>query len=185
VDLAGYYLTDNLTNRFQYRIPSGYTILPGHFLLVWADGEPDQNSELYPDLHVNFKLNKDGEAAGLFAPDGGRVDAVAFGQQTDNVSMGRYPNGGPTIDCLTLPTPRDRNSPARPLLAKISLSGSEVNITFSTIPGLFYRVDYKNTLDAPDWTQLRPAQVATGSVKTEADTVSGRPLRFYRVVRGP
>jgi len=28
VSLAGYYVTDNLTNKFQYQIPNGYTIAP-------------------------------------------------------------------------------------------------------------------------------------------------------------
>ncbi|RLT17046.1 MAG: hypothetical protein DWI28_06780, partial [Planctomycetota bacterium] len=36
-DLSGFYLTDNLTNKFQYLIPAGYTIPPGGHLLVWAD----------------------------------------------------------------------------------------------------------------------------------------------------
>jgi hypothetical protein len=27
-DLRGYYITDNLTNQFKFKIPSGYTISP-------------------------------------------------------------------------------------------------------------------------------------------------------------
>ena len=38
-DLSGFYLTDNLTNKFQYLIPAGYTIPPGGHLLVWADNK--------------------------------------------------------------------------------------------------------------------------------------------------
>ena len=32
VSLAGYYVTDDLTNKFQYQIPNGYTIAPGGHL---------------------------------------------------------------------------------------------------------------------------------------------------------
>src|SRR5205823_4913932 len=34
VNLAGYFLTDNLANKFQYRIPAGYSVPPLGYLLV-------------------------------------------------------------------------------------------------------------------------------------------------------
>src|SRR5204862_1620576 len=106
VSLEGYYLTGNLTNKFHYQIPAGYTIPPGGHLLVWADNEPSQNSTNSPDLHVNFQLSKNGEQIGLFAPDGRQVDAVTFGAQTSDVSEGRCPDGGTNILSLSNPTPR-------------------------------------------------------------------------------
>jgi len=108
-DLAGYFLTDNLTNKFQYEIPAGYAIPPGGFLLVWADNTPNQNSTNRIDLHANFALSRDGEAIGLFAADGTQLDAVTFGAQTNNISQGRYPNGGPNIYFMPTPTPRSAN----------------------------------------------------------------------------
>src|SRR5207247_6392317 len=84
INLAGYFLTDNLTNKFQYEIPPGYAIPPGGFLLVWADNEPEQNSSNRIDLHASFQLNKAGEAIGLFAADGTQIDAVTFGAQTND-----------------------------------------------------------------------------------------------------
>src|SRR5439155_16858409 len=110
VSLGGYYLTDNLTNKFQYQIPNGYTIPPGGHLLVWADNEPSQNSTNSSDLHVNFQLNKAGEAIGLFAADGTQIDAVTFGAQTSDVSEGRYPDGGGNVSARAIPTPRAANS---------------------------------------------------------------------------
>jgi hypothetical protein len=109
VNLAGYFLTDNLTNRFQYEIPAGYTIPPGGFLLVWADNEPGQNSTNLIDLHANFALSKSGEAIGLFAPDGTQIDAVTFGPQTNDVSQGRYPDGSQNIYFMPAATPRSAN----------------------------------------------------------------------------
>jgi hypothetical protein len=71
---------------------------------VWADNEPNQNvsgATIRPDLHVNFALAKAGEAIGLFAADGTQIDAVTFGLQTDDLSVGRIPDGGANIVGMT------------------------------------------------------------------------------------
>src|SRR5207253_5592612 len=70
VDLGGYYLTGTLTNQFKSLIPSGYTIPPHGFLLVWADNKSTSGT---PDLHVSFKMSKNGEALGLYGSDGNPV----------------------------------------------------------------------------------------------------------------
>ena len=113
VDLGGYYLTDTLTNKFQFRIPSTgrYIIPPRGFLLVWADNEPGQNNTNRPDLHVNFKLDKDGEAIGLFGADGEVVDYITFGAQSTDLSMGRYPDGGANFSFMAASSPRASNIP--------------------------------------------------------------------------
>jgi len=121
-NLAGYYLTDTLTNQFQFQIPSGYTIPPHGFLLIWADGKSSANTNTSPDLHVDFKLDKTGEAIGLFAPDGTAIDALTFGPQTTDISEGRYPDGSVFRSFMPLPTPRTNNIVPNtpPVLAPIS-----------------------------------------------------------------
>ena len=123
VSLAGYFLTDNLTNKFKYEIPEGYSIPAFGHLLVWADNETGQNAPDRPDLHVNFSLAKSGEAIGLFTPDGIQIDAVTFGAQFTDISMGRFPDGAETILLLTNATPRTANyfpqDNAAPVLAPI------------------------------------------------------------------
>jgi hypothetical protein len=116
VNLAGYYLTDSLTNKFQHLITTnGPHIIPPHgHLLVWADNETGQNmSGGVPrtDLHVSFRLNVTGEVIAMFAADGTLIDAVSFGPQTDDVSEGRYPDGN--VNLVVMPgtsTPRAANS---------------------------------------------------------------------------
>ncbi len=93
VNLAGYTLTDNLTNKTQFVIPSGYSVPANGYLLVWADNDSSQNSTNDPRLHANFALSKGGEAIGLYAPDLSPVDTVTFGAQTNDVSQGRWPDG--------------------------------------------------------------------------------------------
>ena len=111
VDLGGYYLTDNLANKFQFLVPTNaqYTIPPHGYLLVWADNESNQNSTNRADLHVNFALSKSGEALGIFAADGATIDAVTFGAQTTDVSQGRFPDAAAGIFSMPIPTPRTNN----------------------------------------------------------------------------
>jgi regulation of enolase protein 1 (concanavalin A-like superfamily) len=105
-DLAGFYLTHSSTNAFEFKIPAGY-VIPAHgFLLVWAD---KKNTNTTPDLHVNFKLNKGGASIGLYGSDGRPVDYVTFGPQTENVSMGRYPDGSGQIQSMEIASPRTNN----------------------------------------------------------------------------
>jgi len=109
VDLAGYYLTHVLTNQFEFEIPSGYTIAPHSFLLVWAD---KKSTTGMPDLHASFKLSKSGTSIGLFGPDGVAVDFITFQAMDSGTSMGRYPDGSDNIELLGTPTPKTNNIPA-------------------------------------------------------------------------
>ena len=123
VDLGGYFLTDNLTNQFQFKVPdNGHYLIPaGGHLLVWADGEPGQNSTNRADLHVSFSLRAVGEAIGLFAADGTQIDALTFTNQTNNISQGRSPDGGANIVFLPSLSPRSGNiiAPPAPMVAAI------------------------------------------------------------------
>ena len=111
MDLGGYYLTDNLTNKFQFLVPTNgqYTIPPGGFLLVWADGEATQNATNRADLHASFSLSKNGEAIGIFAANGTAIDALTFGAQITDVSQGRFSDGAAGIFTMPTCTPRTNN----------------------------------------------------------------------------
>lgn len=97
VDMAGYYVTDNLSNKTKYQLVtgSGETIIPANgYLILWASEAMHRGV-----THVNFKLSADGEAIGLYRPDGASVttvDEVTFGAQRTNVSRGRQPDGSAT-----------------------------------------------------------------------------------------
>jgi hypothetical protein len=109
VDLSGYYLTDNLGQPTKFLIPANTVIPARGYLLVWADNNTAQNG-LNADLHANFQLNNGGEALGLFAPDGTPQSTVVFGQQIQNVSQGRWPDGDTNaVYFMTNFTPRASN----------------------------------------------------------------------------
>jgi hypothetical protein len=181
VNLAGWFLSDTTNLPFRVTVPAGCVVPANGFLLVWADGEPGQNSTNRADLHVNFSLAKGGEAIALSAPDGTLVDSVSFGAQVSNVSQGRAPDGGTTIIAMPTPSPRGTNPyPAPTPLPLISVTGTNVTIQFTTIPRRSYRVEYKDSLDAASWTDLAPAQAADSSSMSIPD-LADKAQRFYRV----
>ena len=111
VDIGGMYITDDLTNPTAWQIPTTApeltTIQPGHFLLLWADKQPEQGV-----LHVNIKLSSGGEQIGLFASDGTTpIDTLTFGSQTTDISSGRYPDASNNWMTFDNPTPRFTNRP--------------------------------------------------------------------------
>lgn len=111
LDLSGYFLSDDLNDKFKFEIPDGYILKPFGFLVVWADNSPDRNNPLKdPCLHVNFALNRNGETVALYAPDGALVDMFSFDAVRRNEIIGRYPDGAVNTYKLIQPTPGQTNS---------------------------------------------------------------------------
>jgi hypothetical protein len=190
VDLAGFFLTDTLADPFKYRITTdGPHLIPARgYLLVWADGEPTQNMTggvPRADLHVNFSLAAAGEAIGLFAPDGTRIDAVMFGPQTADVSMGRYPDGSTNIVFMPgTATPRAPNrlafSPGPLRFISAIRQGESFELTWETEPGQSYAVDYTESLNPPVWIPLW-SSLATGGSLTFTSSTTNTTQRFFRL----
>jgi len=182
VDLSGYFLTDTFTNKTKWTIPSGTTIPPGGFRLVWADEEEQQTGA---DLHVNFKLGQGGEEIGLFAPDGTLIDHVAFGSQTNDLSQGRWPDGGTNLYFMPTPTPRLPNTipvPTPPtLLGYRRLPGGQIEMTWGTSAGRTYQLEYKNVLNEANWSVLGSPTFSPGTALIFGDDFSASPQRFYRL----
>jgi hypothetical protein len=110
IDLAGMYLTDNLSVPDKWLIQSdsrGATIIPpGGFLLIWADNDTADEG-----LHANFRLSAGGEEIGLFDIDGSTlIDSVIFLDQTTDISYGRYPDANDVWRFFADPTPGEENA---------------------------------------------------------------------------
>jgi hypothetical protein len=182
-DLSGYFLTDNLTNKTQWRIPPSTTIAAGGYLVVWADGEESQSG---PGLHTNFRLNQEGDSIALFAPNGTDLDAITFGPQTNNVSHGRWPDGGPNLHFMPESTPGARNvfTPAAgPRFASYTLHpGSRLELIWETSIGRTYHLEYKNDLNDATWSSLGGAMMARTTQLVVSDSLAGAAKRFYRLV---
>jgi hypothetical protein len=93
VDLARWVLTDDPSVGGATNRPFGPLsfISGGGFTRYRLDGSPAD----VPAAKLDFRLDALGETLGLFSPAGLRVDSVDYLRQEDDVSEGRYPDGGP------------------------------------------------------------------------------------------
>jgi hypothetical protein len=55
-------------------------------------------------------------------------------------------------------------------------------ITWTAIPGRSYRLQTKDNLPSPDWTDVLPDIIASYSRVTVTNKITGAPQRFYRVM---
>ena len=83
VNLAGWSLTDDGEPR-KFVFPSA-SIPAGGYLVVWCDAATNTT----PGLHAGFSLDQDGETISLYDPNTNRIDALTFGLQLTNFSVGR------------------------------------------------------------------------------------------------
>ena len=109
IDIAGMYLTDDLSDPTKWRIPANNpaatTIAAGGYLLIWADDDTADAG-----LHANFKLDADGEEIALFDSDGiTLIDSIVFSSQTTDISYGRYPDAGDDKRFFSVPSPGAQN----------------------------------------------------------------------------
>ena len=96
ISLDGLFLTDNKLAPAQFAIPNGLSVPAKGFLIFWLDGDAGKNQG---PTHTNFSLNKDGDFLGLFGAQGTvQIDGLTFGKQTDNVAMGRFPDGAGSVN---------------------------------------------------------------------------------------
>ena len=99
VNLFGYSLTDTPTNTQKFVFTNNVLLDPHGYLMVWCDSTsgPDE-------FHTGFNLKASGEFVGLYPPTG-QVDAISFGLQVTDLSIGRIPDGPTGIWTLNKPTP--------------------------------------------------------------------------------
>jgi hypothetical protein len=210
IDLTGFRLTDDFTDRTKFIIPAGYVIPAGGYLLVWADEEEEQNSSNRLDLHVNFRLGGTGEQIGLYSPESTIVDELAFGAQTPDVSYGRVPDGSPGLTAMSVPSPRASNflsgSNNAPVLAAIAdrtvpigqtltltADGADSDVpaqtlTYSLDAGFPMGASIQSSTGVFSWTPTA-AFAATTNVITVRVTDNGVPIRSasstFRVIVPP
>jgi hypothetical protein len=106
INLFGWFISDNESNLTKHQFTDSLYIYSDSLLLLWADGEQQQGSD-----HLNFKLSSGGEEIFLSNPSNIIIDSVYFGQQTTDVSYGRYPNYTGSWGIMSVPTPGSMNLP--------------------------------------------------------------------------
>ncbi|MDZ7261735.1 MAG: CotH kinase family protein [candidate division KSB1 bacterium] len=109
VDLAGYYLTDDIKAGNYWQIPTGQTsktTVPAKgYLILYADKNPAHGAD-----HLGFKLDSKGGQIVLLATDGTTViDSLSYQHQFRDISYGRWPDGGSQWLYFTQFTPGAEN----------------------------------------------------------------------------
>jgi hypothetical protein len=66
-------------------------------------------------------------------------------------------------------------------ITSITITNGVAVITWNSVAGNYYRLQYKNHLLDVNWTDLAPDILATGAVTTVTNVLGGVPQRFYRV----
>jgi hypothetical protein len=109
INIGGMFITDDLNDPDKWQIPTNaptQTTIPSHgYLVLWADNETTEGPN-----HVGFKLDKAGEAVGLYDSDLTLVNSFEFGEQYSDISYGPYPDGSINWRYMGFPTPGAQNS---------------------------------------------------------------------------
>lgn len=88
LSLDNLYASDSQTNFLKWQFPTGTTIAPHSYLIVWADQDLTETG-----LHADFKFSAGGENCILSYPDGTVIENIVFGAQTTDMGYARVPNG--------------------------------------------------------------------------------------------
>ncbi len=115
VSLDGWSLSDD-GNARKFVFAPGTTIAANNYLVVWCDATTNTT----PGLHAGFALDREGDSVLLYNAQTQRVDAVSFGMQVANLTIGRISG----LWTLSTPTPAAANSPAA-VAAQTELSINE------------------------------------------------------------
>jgi Tol biopolymer transport system component len=82
--------------------------------------------------------------------------------------------------------PTDNHSIFRAFTLSSPNVAEGVMVLWNAVPGRTYRVQYKNGIEDPDWTELQGEVVATGATGAKLDgTALAAVTRFYRVLAAP
>ncbi len=87
ISANGLYLSDEVDNLLKWALPD-IAIAPDDYLIIWADKDEEQGA-----LHANFKLSANGESLFLSDVNGAVLDSITFGEQIEDRTTGRFPNG--------------------------------------------------------------------------------------------
>jgi spore coat protein CotH len=101
--LDNLYLSDDSTELLNWQFPTGTTIAPDSYLIVWCDKDEEQTG-----LHASIKFSSGGESAILSYADGTIIENITFGEQTDDMGYARVPNGTGDF-VIQAPTYNDNN----------------------------------------------------------------------------
>lgn len=166
VDVAGMYLSDNLSKSQKYQILADEAVTtviePHGYLVVWAD-------KLTPvsQLHASFKLAAEGGDVLLTAADGSWADQLTYPAHYGDESVGLYPDGALAVYQMNTPTiaASNRISSYATYLGDVTVPNGVETAETSVSEGL--RISYAHR-------QLSLTAASTDAVDISLYTTSGQ-----------
>ncbi|MCB1126072.1 MAG: CotH kinase family protein, partial [Verrucomicrobiae bacterium] len=185
IDLGGMYLSDDPLEPNKWQFATGTTIAAGGYVVILADDDGTQGP-----LHTNFQLSRNGETLVLVDRDGQTVlDSVTFGTQLEDVSFGRYPNGGATWGFHAAATPGLSNvehlgsGAGGVQIVGFEVSGpGTVTLQWVGCEDCAYEVQWKADLVDGDWEVLKTVPASAGAVQVEVVIPTGASQAYFRIV---
>jgi hypothetical protein len=171
-------------------VTPGYEATPAvaasgtNYLVVWQDGrnEATTGADIY-----GARVTTGGV---VLDPAGVAINKGLFDQDVPKLASGS-PNVFLVV-CQSMETGVSRTVGNFvylndfPVLTQITEASGIVTLTWLSVPGRAYQVQFTSNLALPGWSNLVPEIVASGTVTSQMDTnVGAAKARFYRVVLLP
>ncbi len=89
-----YYLTNDKTNLFKWKIPGAITLPPGGFVTFWCDGKDVKEPGVAGRYHTNFDIKQCKDKWLMLVRNNGVIaDSVLIRQTKIGDTWGKYPDG--------------------------------------------------------------------------------------------
>jgi hypothetical protein len=189
VSLDDLYLSNDPNNPGRWPFPAGWSILPGSYLVVFADGE--EGETVGGEFHTNFRLlpGLGGTWNVQLSMDTGAgflgIDAMAGRTPVDDVSLGLLPDGYPAgLVSMQAASPGGSNAGlTEPVFEEIGfdVSGSPV-ISWFAEPGVEYLLEATDMIPGGSWEPVTTMTGAGAVISVTEDGAGGLGQRYYRLV---
>jgi uncharacterized repeat protein (TIGR03803 family) len=140
---------------------------------------------LYSDLGTVFQVTTNGTVTTVvsFAFTNGSYPQTALTIGDDGNLYGTTTQGGAGVNDVTGGTVFRVN--VAPTVQAGTLTNGSMNLTWSTVAGWKYQVQYNSDLTSSNWINLSSPATAVGATLNTTDSVTNSPQRFYRVMISP
>jgi hypothetical protein len=181
-DRKTFQVTVNEVNQAPMLTPISNRTVHAGMLVTFTNAATDAD---LPVNSLSYSLDAGAPAgAGVGATSGvfSWLTTEAFVGTTNTMTLRVMDNGAPSLSASNSFSVIVR---ARPVIQSANVQSLDFTLQWSAIPGVKYRVQYKDALDDLNWTDLIPDVTAAGVTASFSDPV-GTGQRFYRVlVVGP
>ncbi len=185
-DDAPYVMAADYFNITPLAAEDQYSLLVNTTLNVSAPGVLANDSEAFPGTlqaavvsspeHGFLLLSSDGSFS--YTPDQDYIGTDAFIYQASHGST----NLGTAWVILNVNA--DTNPPPVPVIQSLQISNSVATLSFSSVIGRTYRLQYKTNVGSASWVDVPPDIIAADTTAFATDTVI-ETQRFYRVLLLP